>query len=65
MTFIVYSYFLDTCRAQLNIIAVRSFTGVLVLAGIDLIFFLVAGAVLGFGFVLETVLIMQGCFRYC
>ena len=38
---------------------------VLVLAGIELIFFIVAGMGLCLGFVLETVLIMQGCFRYC
>ena len=36
---------------------------VLVLAGI--IFFIVANMGLCFGFVLETVLVLQGCFRYC
>ena len=39
--------------------------GVLVLAGIELIFFRVAGVGLRFGFVLETVLVIQGCFSYC
>ena len=38
---------------------------VLALSGIELIFFIVAGMGLCFEFVLETVLIMQGCFRYC
>ena len=38
---------------------------VLVLAGIELVFFVVAGMGLCFGFVLKTVLITQGCFRYC
>ena len=38
---------------------------VLVLAGIELIFFIVASMGLCFGFVLETVLITQGCFSYC
>ena len=38
---------------------------VLVLAWIELIFFIVASMRLCFGFVLETVLIIQGCFRYC
>ena len=38
---------------------------VLVLAGVELIFFIVAGMGLCFGFVLETVLIIQECFRYC
>ena len=38
---------------------------VLVLAGIELIFFLVAGMGLCFGFVLRTVLITQGCVRCC
>jgi len=37
----------------------------LVLAGIELIFFIVAGMGLCFGFVLKTVLITQGCFSYC
>ena len=37
----------------------------LVLAGIELIFFIVAGMGLCFGFVLKTVLIIQACFRYC
>lgn len=38
---------------------------VLVLAGVKLVFFTVAGMSLCFGFVLETVVIMQGCFPYC
>jgi len=38
--------------------------GVLVLAGVELNFFIVAGMGLCFGFVLETVLITQGCFNY-
>jgi len=37
---------------------------VLVLAGKELIFFIVANMRLCFGFVLEAVLIIQGCFRY-
>ena len=37
---------------------------VLVLAGVELIFFIAAGMGLCFRFVLETVLIIQGCFRY-
>jgi len=38
---------------------------VLVLAGVELIFFIGASAGLCFGFVLKTVLIIQGCFTYC
>jgi len=38
---------------------------VLVLAGVELIFFIVAIMGLCFGFVLETVLVIQGCFSYC
>ena len=38
---------------------------VLVLAGIELIFFIVVSMGLCFGSVLETVLMTQGCFRYC
>jgi len=37
---------------------------VLVLAGIELISFTVASMGLCFGFVLKTVLIIQGCFSY-
>ena len=37
----------------------------LVLAGTESIFFTVAGMRLCFGLVLETVLIIQGCFSYC
>ena len=40
-------------------------TAVLVWAGIEFIFFIVASMGLCFGFVLETVLIVQGCFSYC
>ena len=40
-------------------------TGVLVLAGVHFIFFIVASMGLCFGFVLESVLIIQGCFSYC
>lgn len=36
----------------------------LVLVGIELIFFAVAGMGLCLGFVLETVLVTQGCFCY-
>ena len=38
---------------------------VLVLAGIELIFFTVASMELCFGFLLKTVLIILGCFSYC
>ena len=38
---------------------------VLVLGGVELIFFTVASMGLCFGFVLGTVLIIQGCFHYC
>ena len=41
------------------------YTSALVLAGIELIFFVVANMVLCFGFVLEAVLVIQGCFPYC
>ena len=41
------------------------FHSVLVLAGIELIFFIAASMGLCFGFVLKTVLITQGCFSYC
>ena len=43
---------------------IKYFT-VLILAGIQLIFFIVAGMGLSFGFVLITVLITQGCFGPC
>ena len=42
-----------------------AFLSVLVLAGMELIFFIVASMRLCFAFVLKTVLIMQGCFSYC
>jgi len=38
---------------------------VLVLAGIELIFFLVACVVVCFGFVMKIVLITHQCFSYC
>jgi len=38
---------------------------VVVLAGIELIFFVVAGMGLCFGSSLKTMLISQGCFSYC
>jgi len=38
---------------------------VLVLGGLQLIFFIAASMRLCFGFLLKTVLIVQGCFRYC
>ena len=41
------------------------FNTVLVLAGIELIFFIVASVGLRFGFVLETALVIQACFHYC
>ena len=41
------------------------FLSVLVLAGVQLIFFIVAGMGLCFGFVLKTVLVTQGRFSYC
>jgi len=37
----------------------------LVLAGIELIFFIAAGMVLCFGFVIKTVLVTRQCFSYC
>lgn len=42
-----------------------SFLTALVLAGVQLIFSIVAGMKLWFGFLLETMLIIQGCFPYC
>jgi len=39
--------------------------GVLVLAGVELIFFVVARMVLCLGFVLGTALVTQGWFSYC
>lgn len=38
---------------------------VLVLAAVKLVFFTVADRKLCFGFLLETVVIMWGCFPYC
>lgn len=37
----------------------------LIFTGIELIFFRVTGMKLFLGFVLKTVLVTQGCFRYC
>ena len=42
-----------------------SLVSMLVLAGIEFIFVIVSGMGLGFGFVLETVLITKECFHYC
>ena len=44
---------------------VSHYPSVLVLAGIELNFFIVACMGLCFGFVLKTVLVIQGCFSYC
>jgi len=44
--------------------SLHSFLSVLVLAGIELIFFTVASTRLRFGFVLKMVLIIQGYFCY-
>ena len=41
------------------------YASVLVLSGVELIFFTVADRGLCFGFVLKIVLIIQGCFSYC
>jgi len=38
---------------------------VLVLAGMELIFFIVASIGLSSGFVLKTMLLIQECFHYC
>jgi len=38
---------------------------VLVWANLEFIFFIVAGMGLRFGFLLETLLVTQRCFRYC
>ena len=46
-----------TCQAQQQLALAESVPGVLVSAGIELIFFLVAGTVLGFGFSVRIVLI--------
>ena len=40
------------------------YKGVLILAGVELNVFFVASMGLCFGFMLETVLIIQGCFCY-
>ena len=48
-----------------NILVNSSLKIYVVLAGIELIFFIVASMGLCFGFVQRTVLITQGCFRYC
>ena len=50
-------------KSSLNLSMQYAF--VLVLPGIELIFLIVASVGLWFGFVLETVLIIQGCFRHC
>lgn len=43
----------------------KGLENVLLLAGIGVIFYIVANMGCGFGFVLKTVLIEQGCFSYC
>ena len=43
----------------------RKLGGVLVLDGIELVFFIVASMGLCFGFVRKTVLLTQGCFSHC
>ena len=53
------------CNAFLPYSRFHLYLPLLVLAGIELILFTVANMGLWFGFVLETVLIIQGCFRYC
>ena len=55
------------CKAIKNLLRVFFVLNplVLVLAGVVLIFFIVAGMGICFGLVLETVLIIQGCFSYC
>ena len=53
------------CCLLLGFTYTLSCSFVLVLAGIELIFFIVASTGLCFGFVLKTVLIIQGCFHYC
>ena len=52
-------------QAPLHTHHIKLLLRVLVLAGIELIFFIVASMGLCFGFVLETVLIIQGYFSYC
>ena len=57
---------LDSVGAEQDINGMeQGVKNVLVLAGIELIFFTVASMGLCFGFVLKTVLIIQGCFCYC
>ena len=57
---------LDSVRPEHDINGMEKLVeNVLVLAGIELIFFTVASMGLCFGFVLETVLITEGCFRSC
>jgi len=41
------------------------FKTVLALAGIELLFFIACGVGLHFGFLLKTVLLIQGCSGYC
>jgi len=50
---------------QALVLTVPSHTAVLVLAGIELIFFTEASMRLRFGFVLKTAMIIQGRFCYC
>jgi len=51
-------------KEDLVYVAPISYTNVLVLDGVELIFFIVASMRLCFGFVLKRVLITQGCFCY-
>lgn len=46
-------------------LSASQFFGVLVLAGLELIFLIVASVWLRFGFALKIVLMIQGCFSYC
>ena len=54
----------SAAQRQGQVTAGETYVAVLVLAGVELIFFIVASMGLCFGFGLETVLITQGCFRY-
>lgn len=55
----------NTVILSLAICYLLKFSAVLVLTVGELIFFTGAGVGLCFGFVLENVLISQGCFPYC
>jgi len=47
------------------VVLISSYVLVLLLAGVELIFSIIACTVLWFGFVIKTVLVTQGCFSYC